>query len=360
MRLKLGVKIQTRMTAKPRVTIPYIDLRGAFTPLDLVFLRRKQARAMLDTIKSTFGVASRLPSGMLLRAADRTSRRWLTRTDNPYLWEISEIAKEVGEAGVFALNICLEWGCTGGIWQGAEGPLLRRTLDWPFPRLGENLVVLHLSGPGGAYFNITWPGLAGVFHGLAPKRFAAAINQAPMRKSGGGLVVDWAMGRVAVGRNFGLPPSHLLRQVFETAPDYASAKRLLCTTQLAVPAIFLLAGIEDGEGCVIERTEEAFSVREMASLEKTAGRVCAANQFEAPPEGKKIDWRTRPIDSAGRYTQACMLDSEGHNFSWFEPPIANENTRVALVARARPGRLSLVGTEGPAPVTEILRIPPEE
>jgi hypothetical protein len=342
------------MTAAGLAKIPYVDLRGSFSPLDLAFLRRGQARTLLNAVKHTFGAASSIPSGMLLRMADRASRRWLEQADNPYLWEIGRIAEEVGEPGVFTMNVCLEWGCTGGVWQSEAGPVLRRVLDWPFPSLGENQVVLHLSGRVGAYYNATWPGLSGVFHALAPGRFAAAINQAPMRRIGGGLVGDWALGRIAVGRNYGLPPGHLLRQAFETAPDYESAKALLCRTEMAVPAIFILAGVGDDEGCVIERTENNFTLREMAR-----GKVCAANHFDTPPDGNRNGWRARPIDSAGRYAQALVLSGEGGNFSWFTPPIANVNSRVALAARPRNGRLSLMGTEGLRQVTEICRLPQE-
>lgn len=334
------------------VNIPYIDLRGAFTPLDLVYIKRKQAHALLDTIKGTFGAASRIPSAVLLRMSDRISLRWLRKTDNPYLWEITRIAEEIGEAGVLTMNACMEWSCTGGVWQSMDGPTLRRVLDWPFPALGKMMAVAHFTGKVGPYYNITWPGLAGMFQGMAPDRFAAAINQAPMRKLGAGLVGDWAAGKIVFGRGEGLPPSHLLRQVFETAPDYDTAKALLCRSEIAVPAIFILAGIRDFEGCVIERTEKEYRVRDMAD-----GRVCTANHFLRPPEGGEADWRPRPIDSAGRYAQACRLPAEGSNFSWFVEPIANQNSKLAFAARPRAGRLSLVGTEGTTPVTEVFRVP---
>jgi hypothetical protein len=142
--------------------------------------------------------------------------------------------------------------------------------------------------------------------------------------------------------------------VFEIAPDYATAKELLVKTEIAVPAIFVLSGVNENEGCVIERTEDAARVREMES-----GRVCATNHFETPPEGTKEDWRSRPIDSAGKFAHACTLTGDGGNFYWFTPPIANANSRVAFAARPRVGRLSLVGTIGVRPVTEIFRLPQE-
>lgn len=347
------------------IRIPFIDLRGAFSPLDLVFLKRKQARSLLEAIRATFGADANIPGATLLKLADKASQHWLKKAGNPYLWEITRLAEEIDVPGVFTINTCLEWGCTTGVWDSADGPLMRRVMDWPFPVLGENLVVLYLSGKAGAYYNISWPGISGVFHGVAPGRFAAAINQAPMRRNPAGIsglagvASDWAMGRIAVGRNYGLPPGHLLRQVFELAPDYDTAKDMLCHSEIAIPTIFVLAGTEDGEACVIERTENACKVREMEPGQN-GNRVCATNHFETPPEGRKEEWRSRPIDSAGKYAQACTLSGDGGQFFWFTAPIANANSRVAFAARPRGGRLSLMGTNGVTPVTEVFRLPQED
>jgi hypothetical protein len=211
--------------------------------------------------------------------------------------------------------------------------------------------VAHQKGPAGDFFNATWPGLSGVLQAMAPGRFAAVINQAPMRRRGAGIVGDWALGRVAVGRNFALPPSHLLRRVFEAAADFTAAKQMLCTTPLAVPAIFTLAGTRSAEGCVIERTEDAFAVREMAN-----GHVCAANHFESHLNQTGRGWRARPIDSHGRLVCARTL-GPATDLSWFTPPIANVNSRLALAANAVKGSLMVMGTAGAAPVSEVFRLP---
>ncbi len=334
----------------PLVKIPYVDLRG-LTLLELLFLRRRSARALVEGAKMTFGEASRLASALAMPIADRASRRWLERSRSPYLAEIDAIASALRISGVHMLNVCFEWGCTSGVWPTEDGSLLRRVLDWPFPLLGEHIVVAHQNAPVGDFFNATWPGFSGVLQAMAPGRFAAAINQAPSRRHGVGFAGDWALGRVAVGRNFALPPAHLLRQVFETAPDYPSAKTMLCTTPIAVPAIFILSGTRSGEGCVIERTEEAFAVREMAD-----GQVCATNHFELSPGGAKHSWRARPIDSYGRLAHANALRGE-MDFSWSVPPIANVNSRLALTANAATGSLMVMGTEGATAVSEIFRRP---
>jgi len=57
------------------------------------------------------------------------------------------------------------------------------------------------------------------------------------------MPLDWAISRGRVWQRGGLPPAHLLRRVFETCADYAAAKTMLCDTPLALPTIFLLAGV---------------------------------------------------------------------------------------------------------------------
>jgi hypothetical protein len=331
---------------QPRLTkIPLVDLRD-HTSLELLFIYRRQAHILADGALSMLGGAK-----VLAAAADRASRRWLEKAGNPYFGEIKLIADAMGVPGAYLLNTCLEWGCTSGAWAGEHGPVLRRVLDWPFPRLGEFVVVAEFSGKAGAYYNLTWPGFAGVLQGMAPGRFAAAVNMAPMKKIGLGLAGDWLAGRFRTGATRALPAVHLLRRVFETARDYTSARTMLTMTPLAVPAIFTLTGTHPSEACVIERTEDNFVVRELAE-----GHVCATNQFQSRLAGE-TGWRARPIDSAGRYAQAITIAPQTPDFSWFTPPIANKNARLAMVANAATGELKLIGTDGARPVTEVFERP---
>ena len=80
-----------------------------------------------------------------------------------------------------------------------------------------------------------------------------------------------------MGRNLALPPSHLLRQVFETARDYRRRQDHAVRDADRRTRHFRPCGMHSSEGCVIERTEDAFAVREMAD-----GHVCATNHFESP------------------------------------------------------------------------------
>lgn len=334
---------------QPLVKIPYVDLRG-HSPLELLFLFRRQAHILLDGALSLVGQG---PGRVLAAVTDRASRHWLEKSHNPYLDEIALIAEAMRRPGAYVMNTCLEWGCTSGAWAGPNGPMLRRVLDWPFPRLGEFPVVAQFRGRPqaknlGDYFSITWPGFSGVLQAMGPGRFAAALNQAPRRKHAGGFAGAWIAGRFRTGVTHALPPAHLLRRVFETACDYLSAKAMLTMTPIAVPAIFTLSGTRAGEGCVIERTENAYAVREF-----TDGRVCAANQFDSHLAGSELGWKARPIDSAGRLALATALPGEVEDFSWFSAPIANVNSRLVMIANAATGLLKVMGTAGAEPVTEI-------
>jgi hypothetical protein len=333
--------------------IPFADIRGG-SALDLLKLYPDTARALAQAAVNTFGAVSRAAGALALPLGDRASRRWLERSDNAYLREIDELAAFLGIRGVYFLNICFEWGCTSGVWDAADGPTMHRVLDWPFPGLGTFMVVARQSGPGGDFYNVTWPGLCGSFQGLAPGRFAAAINQAPMRKHRRGYAGDWLKNRAAWRGGSAIPPAHLLRLVLETAPDFAAARKMLSETPLAVPAIFILSGIHDGDGCVIERSEDDAVVLPLANH-----RVCVANHFESRLAHNGHGWRPRPIDSTGRVAQARRLgDSDfAATFGWFTPPIANAHSRLAFNASAATGTLALIGTDGAVPATEIFRLP---
>jgi len=330
--------------------IPFIDIRDG-SPIDLLRRYPGKARELARATVDTFGLVSRFGSRVAFPFMDRASRAWLERTANPYRHEIGAFEEILGIRGVSTLNICFEWGCTTGVYVTEEGAVLRRVLDWRFPSLGRDLIVAHQLGSAGEFYNVTWPAMSGVYHAMAPGRFAAAINQAPMRRYGPGLLFDWARNRVGVNGRTGLPAAHLLRHIFETAPDYARAKAMLCEVPIAVPAIFTLAGI--AEGCVIERTEDDYAVRELAG-----DRVCATNHFDSRLKHTARAWHPRSRDSLERLGRAVALslsDVES-DFDWFKPPICNPTSRVVLNAAAASGALAVMGVRGPVPVTQTFLI----
>ncbi|MGD0189849.1 MAG: hypothetical protein ABSD74_03815 [Rhizomicrobium sp.] len=333
-------------TPAPLATIPYADIRG-HTPVKLAETYAGRATGLAHASTEMFGPAKHLVRSLGLPLGDRISRAWLERFANPYLDEIRAIAETLHIDGVYFLNVCFEWGCTSGAFAARDGIALHRVLDWPFPALGESVVVAHQSGDAGEFYNVTWPGLSGMYQGMAHGRFAAAINQAPMRKHGRGFAGDWFTNRLAVRGTNALPAAHLLRQTFEQAASYARAREMLCATPIATPAIFILTGVSPDEGCVIERTESLCGMRELNGT-----RVCATNQFDSGLEGR---WLARPIDSPGRLRAAWGLapDDVNQGFSWFVPPIANVNSRLVVNANAGTGALQVLGTAGVRPATAV-------
>jgi hypothetical protein len=285
--------------------------------------------------------------------SDFLSKRWLEKSNNPYRDEIGQNAEIIGIKGVHALNLAYEWGCTTGVYNTDNGVVMTRVLDWPFPTLGENIVVAHQRGPAGDFHNLTWPGFSGVLQATAEGRFSAAMNQAPVRRTSGGAIRDWLRDRHLVNKGNALPPAHLLRKAFETAANYQEAKKILSTEPVSMPVIFTLAGVNKGEGCVIERTDTKAMIREMQD-----GRVCAANHFETGLNGAGNGWTARGETSLPRmeYARALPIADIDSKFTWLRPPVSCEFSRVAAVFSPSKGRLEVLGTAGVKPVTKIFQL----
>jgi hypothetical protein len=310
--------------------IPVIDAGNGGAPF-VARAAEPRMRALLDR-------AGRFIPPPLLRLADSRSRRWLERANNPYLAEIAEIAALAGQPGAYALNTSYEWCCTCGVGDDPEGGVrLLRVLDWRQPGLGHALVFAWQRGPASDFANITWPGFAGVITAMAPGRFAVALNQPPMMSWHLTLPVDWLIGRIQIGRSTALPPAHLLRQVCENCATYAEARRLLTDTPLCLPALFTLAGIAPGQGCVIERTQHAAVQRDLpAAVANHWVGLCKPGR----PRGRHSPERL-----------ACMEAALHGDAAWLIPPILNRHTRLVAVMNPNRGHLSLQGWEKDGRVT---------
>ncbi len=283
------------------------------------------------------------PIGM--RWADARSRKWHARSSSsPYAEAVVEVSQLIGGPGAFLLNYSYEWGCTTGAMPDSDGVTLMRTLDWPFDGLGRALVVIRQQGTAGPYLNVGWPGYAGVLTGLAPGRFAAAINQPPLPLPQMGKAAGWVALRVRVNRSTALPPSHLLRHAFDTCQNFDAAVDLIRTTPICVPAIFTLAGLMPGETIVIERTETgAFTPVEPA----------AANHWASVPGPKG-----RPRNRSSLPRRAAMTrliaDRPDWSLGWLTPPILQPDTRLAVMANPKTGRLCVQAWEKTGPATALL------
>lgn len=304
--------------------IPLLDLKDA--GLD------ELARRLPDRVRALSAAGCRLSTTPGLALMNWRSRRWLARNETPYRAEIEAVAAIPGAFGVHALNISTEWACTTAV---ADGRLVR-TLDWPIQGLGREVVVARLESAAGPWYCVTWPGFVGTLTGMAPGRFAAAYNQAPIRKVTGFKPADWVVERVTVGRETAPPAVHLLRRVFETCADFDAALKMLKETPIALTALFSLSGA-DGRAAIVERTES----RAFVNL----GPGAVPNQW-LTPELKGFPWG---VDSPGRLRQACRLlprlGDLAPDFAWLEYPILNHLSRLAVIADPAKGDLAVVGLE---------------
>jgi hypothetical protein len=118
---------------------------------------------------------------------------------------------------------------------------------------------------------------------------------------------------------------------------------MLIEQPISTPAIFTLAGLEAAETTVIERTEQEARVRDGAQV--------AANHWETP------DWHGHARGDQSSDRACIMRDVETSfdtEFRWLTLPILNDNTRLALVADAKEGRMIARGYEKTGPATTTL------
>lgn len=319
--------------------IPVVDLDGA--PLAaLVAAHAGRVRLILDTARAAYSAAA-------LRLGDAVARRWAARLPEPYRGDIAAIAQAVGEPGAWMLNFSYEWGCTtAGVPDPDGHPRLVRALDWRLPTLGRTIIAVRMRSPAGRWLNLTWPGFAGAVQGLAPGRFAAAINQAPGPRTPFGYAGDWLAGKLGAFGRHGLPPVLALRHVFERAGGFVEAKRLLTTLPVCAPALFSIVGQEPGEGVLIERAPGRAVVHE--------GLPAAANHWLTPDlPGRSWSVATGERLAAIRSHRASGLSGDAP-FVWLRPPILNPTTRLALEAVPAHGHLIAQGWEADGPATAVL------
>src|SRR5712691_6275438 len=335
------------MSEAELVCIPVVDVREGGAVRHAVDARAR-ARALRDDCVTW------LPRGarMLLPAMDALTRRWLQRSHSPYVMDLEAIAVALGFPGIWFLNGTYQWGCTAVARDEDGVPWLARTLDWPFPGLGRHIELARMRGPAGEFVNVTWPGYAGALTALAPGRFAAAINQAPLwRRTRKPWLrpYDLALNALRTWSIRHIPPDHLLRHAFETCGSFAEAKRVLETTPVARPVIFTLAGCARGERCVIERTEEGFTSRDQDSS--------AANDWlrSTAPWEARINTTyllTRSYDEAAANSRArrealaaWSAPFARAGFAWVVPPVLNPFTRIAVEMCPAKGVLRAAGYE---------------
>jgi len=319
--------------------IPVHDVGPGF-PLETLQLEEARAHALID------GATRRVPR-TALKSLDAVSRRWLEKQDSVHLAEIDAVAECLRRPGAYFLSVNYEWGCTCRVAPAPDQKSARlvRVLDWRTPGLGRYMIAARVAGTAGPFVTLTWPGYTGILQAMAPGRFAAALNQAPMSKPLGRFYLDWAVNRVRVWRMAHLTPAHLLREVFETAASFAEAKRMLTQRPISTPGIYALAGTKPGDTVIIERSETKARIHEGANV--TANRWQAAG-WHGHARGQHNVRRARQMHGV-----STNLDA---HFSWLAPPILNDNTRLVMIADAARGRLVAQGIEARRAATEPLEL----
>lgn len=333
--------------------IPLVDVRDG-GPIAHARTRAAAAVALRDACLAPIPRWSHVCLGPL----DRVASAWLRRSVSSYLSDLESIAEILGFPGAIALNMSYLFACTTSAYVSDGGtPTLRRSLDWPFRGLGKCVEVAWQSGPAGDFYNVTWPGAVGVLTAMAPGRFCAVINQAPMRRRGRGPLTypyDLAVNlRNALSRETGWPPDHLLRLAFETCATFEQAVGLLSREPLARPVLYTLTGTAPGEIAVIERTEhEACVLR---------GTVVVANDWQKPRHG----WEARMgyVNNEARKKALRATPADAPAFHWVVPPVLNRMTRLVVeMSAAGAGELLTRGYEPtpwlalPEPATEDFRL----
>lgn len=299
------------------------------------------AAAFPDHLRVLLRAARKRHGLPVLLLADRLARRWLENNANPYLDEVHDIARHAGLPGSYLINLGTGIACTSAAVPAKPGGFrLVRVLDWKLQGTGRTLILARQSGPAGDFLNLTWPGFTGVMTGMAEGRFAAAINLPPLEGS-------WVLGRLRQWRRGGLPPVHLLRQVFETAPDYETARQMLIQTRLAGPAFFTLVGPGPSEGCIIERSPFEAAVR--------PAPAAVANHWVSMTPGGKAARQSASKDSLSRQqAMERLLRHPPNHFNWLAPPVLNKDTRLVALAEPSSGFLRVQGFEKGAAATAPL------
>ncbi|MFI5033805.1 MAG: hypothetical protein ACHQPH_24230 [Reyranellales bacterium] len=289
--------------------------------------------------------------GLLARLGDPIVKRWMQRT-SPYAGEIDAIARTVNRPGIWLLHGAYLFGCTALADETETGPRLRRTLDWPFPGLGRLVEVVRHESTAGPYLNVTWPGFVGVLTAVAPRRFGASINQAPMRQRTL-LWLDYALNALSGLRSTALPPEHLLRHVFETCLTFEEARHLLEKTPVARPVLFTLVGCKPGERVVIEREgDTARTYRQDTVVAKDWQEPCAGWRPRCCGGGTPVE------NNRNRRAALAAWTGRGATVEWVSGPVLNACTRGSVEMSPATGVLVVAGWEpdgqgGAAPATVV-------
>jgi hypothetical protein len=195
-------------------------------------------------------IMAEVPAGALLLAD------WVRlRTAGRFQGEASGLARQVGVSWrqVMLANVCYDLvlatlGCSTVVLPTPRGPVVARNMDWwPEQLLARTSYLLRVHRSGElAFASAAWPGSIGVVTGMSARGFAVVLNA--------------VIGPEGI-RKTGYPVLLHLRRVVEEARDFDEALRLLSKQKLTTSALFTLAGSDNHQRVVIERTPTRFAQR---------------------------------------------------------------------------------------------------
>ena len=334
------------MTSQSIAEIPVFEV-GLLPSADLCRQNLDRVRNLIDEALSR---RSHLLLPLATRLLDQVSHSWLVRQASPYLEEIRQVASAVGQPGAYFLNTIYEWACSTSAAPDPGGPGARmiRVLDWGLSGIGAHVVIARHETRHGAFLNPTWPGYAGVVTAMAPGRFAAAINQGPRMPVLGINLIDGIVTHLQVlAARDAVPAAHLLRRTFEDAADFERAVEILSdeAVAIAMPALFVIAGVEHEHCCVVEAWGSKRRVH-YAGTSAPLG-LGVANQWLSPDLAGRA--RTVPgatthpeVDNLARRTIVTELQRGAFNGASDLPePVINRHTVMVVTANAREGEMTV-------------------
>jgi hypothetical protein len=220
------------------------------------------------------------------------------------------------------------FGCTAGICRHSELGLLHyRTLDWDLKQIGASTRIFRFHKGERMFVVIGILGLAGALSGMLPGAYSISINYAPSVKDPG----------------FDFGPLFLLREVLEECNSYGEAVSCLKSTQLSSNVFFTVCGVNDNEGCVIERTRASSSIRELDGMALAQGNHFHARRFtehnEPFDDSEFIDDSIeREKKLASRLGKVKKSDSMESVFRLADvSPVRNEETRQKMLFHPKTG-----------------------
>jgi hypothetical protein len=229
-------------------------------------------------------------------------------------------------------------GCSTVALPTAEGPVVARNMDWvPEGPLARASYCFRCVRGGRHAFTIAgFPGSAGVVTGLSARGFALVLN-AVLCDEGGG----WR----------GYPVMLHLRRVLEDAPDFDAAVEMLSRPTLAAPCLVTVAGTDNAQRVVVERSPTRFALR----WGQQGRPLVTTNDYRLlypTPEQFRYDDNMRLYKTAcTRYDRLLRLSSEssaGETVAddrllyWLtDPAIFSDITAQHIILRPRPGTVRM-------------------